>query len=350
MFRFAHPEFLFLLILIPVLIAIFVWQEIRRRRSLKQFGNPTLLADFMPNVSKKRPHVKFYMQLTALLFIIIVLAQPQFGTKMETEKHQGIELMVALDVSNSMMAQDVQPNRLERSKQTLSRLVDEMSNDKFGLIVFAGDAYVQLPITVDRVSAKMFLSSISPQMVPRQGTAIGTAIDMAIKSFGEKKTEAGRAIVVITDGENHEDDAVGAAKLAQENGIVVHVVGMGKPEGAPIPIPGTTNFRQDKDGNVVVSKLNEEMCREIAAAGGGIYARADNTNTALRAVSKELDNMSKAELSTKVFADYNEQFQSFALVALLLLIIDSFVFGRKNKVLSKIKIFDLKDKLNKIEN
>jgi Ca-activated chloride channel family protein len=348
MFRFAHPEFLFLLILLPVLTAIFILQEIRRKRSLKQFGNTVLLACFMPNVSKTRPHVKFYIQLTALTLIIIVLAQPQFGTKVETEKRQGIELMVALDVSNSMMAQDVQPNRLERAKQTLSRLVDEMEGDKIGLIVFAGDAYVQLPITVDHVSAKMFLSSISPNMVPRQGTAIGTAIDMAIKSFGSKKTDVGRAIVVITDGENHEDDAMGAANLAKENGITVHVIGMGKPEGAPIPVPGTANFRQDKEGNVVVSKLNEEMCRSIAQAGGGVYARADNTNTALRAVSKELDALSKAEITTKVFSDYNEQFQSFALIALLLLIADCFVFGRKNKVLSKIRIFDLKEKLNSL--
>lgn len=350
MFRFAHPEFLFLLILIPLLLAIFLLQEIRRKRSLKHFGNPALLAAFMPNVSRFRPHVKFYIQLLALLMIIIVLARPQFGSKVETEKRHGIEVMVALDVSNSMMAQDIIPNRLERAKQNMSRLIDEMENDKIGLIVFAADAYVQLPITVDRVSAKMFLSSISPQMAPRQGTAVGAAINMAIKAFGEKKTPVGRAIVVITDGENHEDDAIAAANLARENGIVVHVIGMGKPEGAPIPIPGTTNYRRDKEDKVVVSKLNEEMCREVARAGGGIYARADNTNTALRAISKELNKLSKEEITTRVFSDYNEQFQSFALIALLLLLAESFMFGRKNKVLSKIKIFDLKEKLNKIDD
>ena len=343
MFRFSNPEFLFLLLIIPVLVAVSVFGAIRRKRNLKQFGNPDLLSGFMPNVSKIRPYVKFYMQLAALLLLIIVLARPQFGTKVETEKKQGIELMIALDVSNSMMAQDIQPNRLERAKQLLSRLVDEMSNDKVGLIVFAGDAYVQLPITVDYVSAKMFLSSISPTMVSRQGTAIGTAIDMSIRSFGNKETPVGRAIVVITDGENHEDDAIGAAKLAKENGIAVHVIGMGKPEGAPIPIQGTNNFRRDKEGNVVVSKLNEEMCRSIAEAGGGIYVRVDNTNTALRAVAKELDTLSKAELTMQVFGDYNEQYQSFAMIVLLLLIIDSFVFGRKNKILSKIRIFDKKE-------
>ena len=343
MFRFSNPEFLFLLLLIPVLVAISVFGAMRRKRNLKRFGNPDLLSGFMPNVSNIRPYVKFYAQLTVLVLLIVVLARPQFGTKEETEKRQGIELMVALDVSNSMMAQDVQPNRLERAKQILSRLVDEMSSDRVGLVVFAGDAYVQLPMTVDHVSAKMFLSSISPAIVPRQGTAIGTAIDMSIKSFGNRETPVGRAIVVITDGENHEDDAIGAAKLARENGIAVHVIGMGKPEGAPIPIPGTTNFRRDKEGNVVVSKLNEEMCRSIADAGGGIYARVDNTNAALRAISKELDTLSKAEMTMQSFSDYNEQYQSFAMIALLLLIIDSFVFGRKNKRLSKIRIFDKKE-------
>ena len=343
MFRFSNPEFLFLLLIIPVLVAVSVLGAIRRKRNLKQFGNPDLLSGFMPNVSKIRPYVKFYTQLVVLLLLIVVLARPQFGTKVETEKRQGVELMIALDVSNSMMAQDVQPNRLERAKQILSRLVDEMSNDKIGLIVFAGDAYVQLPITVDYVSAKMFLSSISPTMVSRQGTAIGTAIDMSIRSFGNKEIPVGRAIIVITDGENHEDDAIGAAKLARENGIAVHVIGMGKPEGAPIPIQGTNNFRRDKEGNVVVSKLNEDMCRSIAEAGGGIYARVDNTNAALRTIVKELDTLSKAEMTMQSFSDYNEQYQSFAMIALLLLIIDSFVFGRKNKRLSKIKIFDKKE-------
>jgi Ca-activated chloride channel family protein len=284
--------------------------------------------------------------MAAIVLIIIVLAQPQFGTKVETVKRQGIEVMIALDVSNSMLAQDIQPSRLDKSKQVLSKLVDGMSEDKIGLIVFAGDAYTQLPITVDYVSAKMFFSSISPQLVPRQGTAIGSAIDLAIKSFGTKG-EAGRAIIVITDGENHEDDAIGAAKLAAENGIAVHVIGMGKPDGAPIPVSGTMSFWKDKEGNVVVSKLNEQMCKDIAAAGKGVYVRADNTNAAFRVVNKELDTLAKSDLKTSVFSDYNEQFQSFALLALLLLILDFFIFERRNKRLSRFKIFDLKDKVIK---
>ncbi len=344
MFRFAHPEYLFLFLLIPILIGVFIYTGIKKRRSLKKFGNPDLLAELMPNVSVFRPQLKFYLQLIAVFFLVIVLAQPQFGTKVEKSKRQGIEVMIALDVSNSMMAQDIQPSRLEKAKQVLSKLVDGMTDDKIGLVVFAGDAYTQLPITVDYVSAKMFLSTISPQMVPRQGTAIGSAIDLAIKSFGEKSQKS-RAIIVITDGENHEDDAVGAAKLAADNGIIVDVIGMGSPDGAPIPVPGTMSFWKDKDGNVVVSKLNEQMCKEIAEAGKGIYVRSDNSNTAYKVIEKELDKLAKSDIQSTVFSDYNEQFQSFAILALIILLVDFFVFDRRNKRLSKFKIFDLKDKV-----
>ncbi|NDV47660.1 VWA domain-containing protein [Paludibacter sp. 221] len=346
MFRFASPEYLFLLILVPILIGVFIYSGIRRKRNIKKLGNPELLEGLMPNVSRIRPHVKFYIQLLALVLIIVVLAQPQFGSKEETVKRQGIEVMIALDVSNSMLAEDIKPNRLEKAKQMVSQLVDNMENDKIGLIVFAGDAFVQLPITVDYVSAKMFMSTINTQIVSRQGTAIGTAIDLAIKSFGQPN-ESGRSIIVITDGENHEDDAIGAAKLAAESGIAVNVIGMGRPEGSPIPIPGTMSFRKDRNDNVVVSRLNEEMCREIAKAGKGTYVRADNTNTAVRAIGSELDKLAKSEIESKVFTTHNEQYQSFAFFALFLLIADFFIFYRKNKKLSKIKIFDLKDKISK---
>lgn len=348
MFRFAHPEYLFLFILIPVLVGVFIYTEIKKRRNLNLYGNPQLLEGLMPNASFVRPKIKFYMQLTAVFLLVIILAQPQFGTKVENTKRQGIEVIIALDVSNSMLAQDIQPSRLDKAKQVLSKLVDEMDNDKIGLVVFAGDAYTQLPITVDYVSAKMFFSGISPQLVPRQGTAIGSALDLAIKSFGTK-TEAGRAIIVITDGENHEDDAIGAAKLAAENNIVVHVIGMGKPDGAPIPVPGTMSFWKDKDGNVVVSKLNEQMCKEIAQAGKGVYVPTDNNNNAYRVISKELDKLAKSDIKTSIFSEYNEQFQSFALLALLLLLVDFFIFERKNKMMSKLRIFDLRDKVTKVD-
>jgi len=345
MLRFAHPEYLFLLLPAAFLVAVFVRAAILRKKNIRLWGNTTLLSWLMPNVSYARPRWKFYMQLIALVLIIIVLAQPQFGTKEEKVRKKGIEVMIALDVSNSMLAQDIQPNRLQKAKQILSQLIDKMEEDKVGMIVFAGDAYVQMPITSDYGSAKMFLSTINPQMVPRQGTAIGSAIDIAIKSFGQK-SGASRAIIVLTDGENHEDDAVAAAKLAGDSGIKVYVVGMGTPEGAPIPVDETVSFKKDKDGNVVVSKLNEQMCSGIAQAGGGVYVRADNSNAAQRTVSKQLDTLAKSDMDTKVFSEYNEQFQSFAFIALLFLIIEFFVFSRKNKWLSRIRLFDVKEQKN----
>ena len=344
MFRFAEPEYLYLLLVVPLLTLIFVFYKIRKRKNIAAFGDPDLLEGLMPNVSTVRPTVKFIMQMVVLMLLVVVLARPQFGTKAEEVKRQGIEVMIALDISNSMMATDVAPNRLAKSKQILSQLIDNMSNDKVGLVVFAGDAFTQLPITADYVSAKMFLSTISPKLIARQGTAIGSAVDLAIKSFNPK-SPASKAIILITDGENHEDNAVEAARLAQKEGIVVHVIGMGRPEGAPIPVDGTMSFWKDKDGNVVVSKLNEVMCNDIASAGQGVYVRADNTNAALRAVSNELDQLAKTELTTTTFSNYNEQFQSFAIIALVLLLMDIFVLERINKRFSRLKIFDLKEKL-----
>ncbi|MEA4986337.1 hypothetical protein SDC9_46038 [bioreactor metagenome] len=344
MFRFAEPEYLYLLLVVPLLTLIFVFYKIRKRKNIAAFGDPSLLKELMPNVSTVRPTVKFVIQMVILTLLVVVLARPQFGTKAEEVKRQGIEVMIALDISNSMMATDVAPNRLAKSKQILSQLIDNMSNDKVGLVVFAGDAFTQLPITADYVSAKMFLSTISPKLIARQGTAIGSAIDLAIKSFNPK-SPASKAIILITDGENHEDNAVEAARLAQKEGIVVHVIGMGRPEGAPIPVDGTMSFWKDKEGNVVVSKLNEVMCNDIANAGQGIYVRADNTNAALRAVSNELDQLAKTELTTTTFSNYNEQFQSFAIIALVLLLMDIFILERINKRFSRLKIFDLKEKL-----
>lgn len=338
MFRFAQPEYLYLLLIVPLLVMLFIWNTIRRKRKLQSFGDPELLAQYMPNVSMVRPQFKFYIQILALVLLIVALARPQFGVKEQTVKRQGMEVMVALDVSNSMLAQDVAPSRLGRSKQLLSKIIDGMTEDKVGLVVFAGDAYTQLPITCDYVSAKMFLSSISPSLVARQGTAIGSAIDLSIKSFGAEST-ASRAIILITDGENHEDDAIGAAKLAKEKGIQVFVLGVGKPEGSPIPLEGSMSFRKDKDGNVVVSKLNEEMCRQIAQAGGGMYLRVDNTNAAQRTLQKELGKLAKSELETRVYSKYNEQYQSFVILALILLVIEFFIFGRRNKRLSKINLY-----------
>ena len=339
MFRFAHIEYLWLLLLIPAFIAGYIAIIQRKRHQLKVFGDEELVNELMPNVSRIRPVVKFGLVMLALALLIIAVARPQYGQKEKTIKRQGIEVMIALDISNSMLAEDVAPNRLDRAKQMLSKLIDNMVDDKVGLIVFAGEAYIQLPITCDYVSAKMFLNTITPDLIKTQGTAIGDAIVTSVRAFGEEEKGVSRAIILITDGENHEDDALAAAKAANEKGIKVFVVGIGKPDGSPIPIPGTNNFRKDRNGNVVVSKLNEDMCREIAQAGQGIYVRCDNTNTATRAIEKELDDLATSELETKVYADYNEQYQGFVLLALLILIADFFIFNRKNKALNRLDIF-----------
>ena len=338
MFRFAHIEFLWLLLAIPVLVALHIWITRRKRQQLQLFGDPELMVELMPNASRIRPHVKFALMLTALSLLIIGIARPQYGTKEQTVKRQGIEVMIALDISNSMLAEDVAPNRLERAKQMLSKLVDQMVDDKLGLVVFAGDAFTQIPITCDYVSAKMYLQSITPDIIPAQGTAIGKAITTCVSSFGTEDMEKSRAIILITDGENHEDNAQEAAKMAKEKGIHVFVVGIGKPEGSPIP-DGRGGFKKDRQGTVVVSRLSEDMCQEVAAAGGGMYVRADNSNTATRALEKEIDKLGKQEIETKVYSDYNEQYQSFIFIALLLLVIDFFIFSRKNKSISRINLF-----------
>ena len=338
MFRFVHPDFLYLLFLVPVLLGFFVYARIVKSKAIKRYGNPLLLAELMPDVSTKRQHLKFWLLLAAITMVIFVIAGPQFGSKLETVKRQGVEIMVCLDVSNSMLAEDMSPNRLEKAKQMLSRLTDGFTNDKVGLIVFAGDAFTQLPITSDYISAKMFLSSINPSMISTQGTAIGAAINLAARSFTpDENTE--KAIVLITDGENHEDDAIGAAKAVSDKGIHVNIVGMGDPKGSPIPIEGSNNYLKDKDGNVVITKLNEQMAQEIAAAGNGLYVRADNTNSALKALQKEIEKMNKSELDSKVYSEYDEQFQVFAWIALFLLIADFFTLDRKNRIFRKVKLF-----------
>ena len=339
MFRFANIEMLWWLVAIPVFVIAYIVYTKRKQRQLREFGDQELMAQLMPDASKSRPIWKFSLMMIALVLLIIAVARPQYGQKENSIKRQGIEVMVALDISNSMLAEDVAPNRLDRAKQMLSKMIDNMIDDKVGLVVFAGDAFTQLPITCDYVSAKMFLNTITPSLIPTQGTAIGSALQTAITSFGSQESDAGRAIILITDGENHEDDAIAAAKKAQELGMQVFVIGIGKPEGAPIPKPGTNDYFKDRSGQVVVSKLNEDMCQQIAQAGNGVYVRCDNTNTAMRALQQELDRIATAELETTVYADYNEQYQSFALIALLLLLIEFFILSRKNHRLTRMDLF-----------
>lgn len=338
MFRFEEPTYLYLLLLLPFLAAFYLYSNYRRRKAIRKFGDPVLMAQLMPDVSKYRPDVKFWLVFAAIGLFAVLLARPQFGSKLETVKRQGVEVMIALDISNSMLAQDVQPSRLEKAKRLVAQLVDKMENDKVGMIVFAGDAFTQLPITSDYISAKMFLESINPSLISKQGTAIGAAINLATRSFTPQEG-VGRAVIVITDGENHEGGAVEAAKAAAENGIQVSVLGVGMPDGAPIPVEGTNDFRRDRDGNVVVTRLNEQMCQEIAQAGDGIYVRVDNSNAAQKVIAQEINKMAKADVETQVYTEFNEQFQAVAWIILLLLLAEMLILERKNPLFRNIHLF-----------
>ena len=338
MFRFEEPTYLYLLLLLPFLAAFYLYSNYRRRKAIRKFGDPVLMAQLMPDVSKYRPDVKFWLVFAAIGLFAVLLARPQFGSKLETVKRQGVEVMIALDISNSMLAQDVQPSRLEKAKRLVAQLVDKMENDKVGMIVFAGDAFTQLPITSDYISAKMVLESINPSLISKQGTAIGAAINLATRSFTPQEG-VGRAVIVITDGENHEGGAVEAAKAAAEKGIQVSVLGVGMPDGAPIPVEGTNDFRRDRDGNVVVTRLNEQMCQEIAQAGDGIYVRVDNSNAAQKVIAQEINKMAKADVETQVYTEFNEQFQAVAWIILLLLLAEMLILERKNPLFRNIHLF-----------
>lgn len=341
MFRFEHSEYLTFLLIIPVLAAIFVFQFFKRKRDLRKIGDPQLISTLMPEYSQFRRGLKAVLLLIALALIILAIAGPQFGSKLTKVKHEGIEIIVALDVSNSMMAEDIQPNRLERAKQELTKLMDKLQNDRFGLIVFAGNAYTQIPITNDYLSAKMFLSGINTNMVSRQGTDIEAAIELGIKSFSTT-SKASKAIIIISDGENHEGDVQAACKKAVDSGIKVFTIGMGLPQGARIPVKEDSfnqDFRRDKDGNFIITQLNEQMLSDIAQAGGGNYYRANSPGMGLSSMLTQLRKLDKTEMESKTYSDFEEQFPIFIWFALGILILDYILLSRKNKWLSKIKFF-----------
>ena len=338
MFRFEDPAYLYLLVLVPILALIRFYSYRNQKKRLRKFGDPNLLKELMPDVSRWRPSVKFWLLEAALTLMIVMLARPQMGTRISHEKRTGIETIIAMDISNSMLAEDVVPSRLERSKMMVENLVDNFTNDKIGLIVFAGDAFVQLPITSDYVSAKMFLSSIDPSMIQTQGTDIATAISMATHSFTPEEN-IGKAIIIITDGEDHEGGATEAAEEAKKLGMRVYVLGVGSVKGSPIPVPGTGDYMRDNTGEVVMSALNEQMCREVAQAGGGAYIHVENNSSAQRQLDEELDKLEKRETESTIYSDYDEQFQAVGILALLLLLIEICIFDRKNPLLKNLSLF-----------
>tara|TARA_B110000238_G_scaffold201183_1_gene255726 strand:- start:497 stop:1525 length:1029 start_codon:yes stop_codon:yes gene_type:complete len=341
MLKFDNIEFLYCLLAIPVIILGMILYARWQRVSLLKFGDNTLVSELTKSSSSNRKKIKNILLIIILSFLIVGLSNPQIGTKMEEVKREGVDLMIAIDLSYSMMAEDIKPNRLERAKQAISRLIDELKGDRIGLVVFAGQAYVQLPITTDYSAAKLFLSTVKTNLIPTQGTKIGNAIDLCINSFDKENTQS-KAIIIITDGETHDDQAIDLAKKANETGIITHTLGMGLKKGGPIPIyknGDSKEYRKDRDGNTIVTKLNEQMLKDIANAGGGAYIRANNSKSGLNTLFKEINKMEKKDIGTMVFTQYKDRFQIFLFISLLFLIFDLIFLERKNKWNNKINFY-----------
>ena len=339
MFRFGNPEYLWLFTAMPLLLAAYIYLNIRKRKAVQKMGNLSTLKMMMPELSLKRSYLKFWLIFGALCTGIFMIPRPQFGTKVETVEKEGIELVIAMDVSNSMLAKDVSPDRLSRAKQILSRLIDVRKNDKVALIVFAGEAYVQMPLTSDTQSAKIFLNTIDPSLVPIQGTAIGEAIRLGVSSFSSNE-EISKAIVIITDGEDHEGDASEAAAEAAKIGVMVNVLGIGSPDGSPVPaLEYGSNFMTDNEGNVVVSRLNEQMGMEIAQSGEGFYVRADNSNKAIRALETQLDELETGKSTSLSYSEYDEKFPLLAWILLVILLLEMLVYEKKNRLFRNVRLF-----------
>ena len=328
MINFAQTQYLFLLLLIPFFFLVQALVLRLRRRRIRKFGDEKLVAQLMPSYAKAKVWVRLTLFSLGFFFFVIGLSRPQIGAKLKEHETKGAEIMIALDVSNSMLAEDYSPNRLERAKLAISRLVDKLRDDRIGLIVFAGNSFVQLPITTDYVSAKMFMNSISTESVPVQGTAIGEAINTAMRSFSSQ-SEKSRAIIVITDGENHEDDPVAAAKQAADMGVRVFTIGVGSPEGKPIPMDG--ELLKDKDGNIVVTRLDEKVLQDVAQAGNGLYVRAGNSEFGLNPIIEDIRRMEDEKYSSIVFEEYDEQFMYFLAIALFFFVIEILVGDRRSK-------------------
>jgi Ca-activated chloride channel homolog len=346
MFRYAHDIGLYLLISIPLLVFIFIWLKNWRKKAMSAFVESGLQESLAPNMSPLKRGLKASLITLALVSLCIGIADPQVGTKYEEVKREGFDVIIALDVSNSMLAEDLAPSRMARSKQAISKLIDRLKNDRIGIVVFAGEAFVQLPLTTDHSAAKLFLTSIDTDIIPNQGTAIGAAIELAASSFSEAQ-QKNRAIIVISDGENHEDDAMEQATAAAEAGISVHTIGIGSSDGAPIPVyqrGRKMGYRKDKEGNTVVSKLNEVMLQQVAGAGDGSYIRANNTKVGLNALFSELEKMERTEFGSKMFTSYEDRFQIFLAIALALLFIELLIPSRKSRLVGHIKLFSVKSK------
>jgi Ca-activated chloride channel family protein len=340
LFKFAHTYYFYLFLLVPALTALFIWYLLWRRNALSRFGEWAIVRQLLPEASVPKLVLKFALAMLAAAFLVLTLAGPQTGSRIEKAHRKGIDLMIALDVSNSMLAEDIKPNRLERSKQSILRLIDQLDGDRIGIIVFAGKAYTQLPITTDYAAAKLFVSAISTDIIPTQGTAIGDAITRAIASYGDTKNN--KAIIIITDGEDHQGDVLEQAETAAKAGILIYTIGMGLPDGAPIPVYNgkvMTGYKKDGSGNIIVSRLDEALLQQIATAGKGIYVRASNSEAGLRPIMEEIGKIQETEIESRQFTDYESRFQYFLAFAILLLVLDLFIFEKKTKWLKNFRPF-----------
>ena len=337
MFRFAHPTYLYLLLLIPVLVAIYIVIRWRMNKQLRKFGDVALMAHLMPDVSRLRVHFKFALMMTALALVIFIMARPQYGTRSEEVKRSGIEVMIACDVSYSMLCEDVNPSRLDKSKMMVSKLIEQFDRDKVGLVAFAGSAITLLPMTADYVSAKMFLDQLTPETATIQGTNMAEAIQRSIISFSEKKN-VGKALILITDAEDHEDGAIEMAKEAKKAGVQIFVLSVGTDRGGPIPM-GDGSYKKDLSGNVVTTKLNERVGKEIAKAGNGLYIHVDQSNQAQSILDAEISKMQKEDISMSMYSEYDEQFVAVAILLLLVLIAECVVMERKSPFLRRLSLF-----------
>jgi len=348
-FRFENPEFLYAMLLIPVLLLIWLILIKTQKTNWAKFGDTKLINKLMPELSYKRKNWRFVIYTIALLSLIIALANPQLGSKLEKVKRKGIDMIIAIDISNSMLAEDIKPNRLSRSKRAISKLVDNLQGDRIGIIVFAGSAYTQLPITTDYSAAKMFLSTVSTDYISTQGTSIASAIDMGRTTFeneakDNKNTERNKAIIVITDGEDHEEGAIDQAKEAAKEGIKIYTIGMGTQKGAPVPNIKNgrrIGYKKDKEGHTVISRFNESLLQEIASEGDGIYVRANNSKSGLKLILDEINMLNKTEIETQTFKDYESRFQIFAAISIIMLMLELLISEKKSKF-NISKLFDKK--------
>jgi Ca-activated chloride channel family protein len=349
MLRFANSEYLYALFLVPAFLISFMILGYWKKRALRRFGDMKIIGQLMPSMSANRSIFKFVLLMISYIFLVIAVADPQVGSKLEKVKRRGADLMIALDVSNSMLAQDISPDRLNRAKQAISKLIDNLKGDRIGIVIFAGKAYMQLPITTDYAAAKMFLSTISTESVPTQGTAISDAIDLAATSFRED--DRSKAIIIITDGEDHEGDAVASAKKASEKGIRIFTIGMGSPEGAPIPLYNEADqqvgYKKDRQGQTIITKLDETMLQQIASAGNGSFTRASTSRDGLNKVFDEINGLEKADIETRMFSEYEDRFQYFLAISLAFLIAELFIAERKSKWASKLRLFNRPQTLQK---